>query len=188
MKKRSKGQGMQQIAELERRITAALERIGRGVETLAAPKAAHEGGVHEGGAQDAGAPFAADHAEIARLTEALDEERMANAQLNERLRVLRDKDSESQAGMAARLAESGNQIDLYGAELTRLRRTVIQLNGELGKLREAAASGVAEPQLINRAMLAELEAMRGSRASEAAELADIVAALNPLIEEARADA
>ena len=180
MMKRSKGQGMQQIAELERRITAALERIGRGVETLAAPKAVPQGGV-----QDAGL---ADHAEIARLSEALDEERMANAQLNERLRVLRDKDNEAQAGVAARLAESGSQIDAYGAELTRLRRTVIQLNGELGKLREAAANGVAEPQLINRAMLAELEAMRSSRASEAAELADIVAALNPLIEEARADA
>lgn len=169
---------MQQIAELERRITAALERIGRGVETLSLSAVAHQGDAAGGG----------DAAEIARLAEALEEERMANAQLNERLRVVREKDSGVQASLAAKLATSESQLEAYGGELTRLRRTVIQLNGELGKLREAAVSGVAEPQLINRAMLAELEAMRGSRASEAAELADIVAALNPLIEEARADA
>ena len=168
---------MQQIAELERRITAALERIGRGVEGLSAGNPDAGGGGAEG-----------DRAELARLGEALDEERMANAQLNERLRVVREKDHETEAALTARLATSGSQLEAYGAELTRLRRTVIQLNGELGKLREAAASGVAEPQLINRAMLAELEAMRASRASEAAELADIVAALNPLLEEARADA
>lgn len=174
---------MQQIAELERRITAALERIGRGVEALSAPDVA------SASAAPGGLAVSGDgEGEVARLIEALDEERMANAQLNERLKVVREKEAETQAGIAAKLAESGRQLEAYGAELTRLRRTVIQLNGELGKLREAAASGVAEPQLINRAMLAELEALRGSRASEAAELADIVAALNPLIEEARADA
>lgn len=169
---------MQQIAELERRITAALARIGRGVEALGALGAA----VEIGGGDNPG------QAEISRLSSALDDERMANAQLSERLRAVRETDAEAKAELAAKLDASGSQLEAYGAELTRLRRTVIQLNGELGKLREAAARGVAEPQMINRAMHAELEAMRSSRLSDAAELAEIVAAINPLIEEARTDA
>jgi chromosome segregation ATPase len=175
-----KGAGpMQEIAELERRITAALERIGRGVETLSiAP------------ASDAASelPASMAEAELARLTEALDEERMANAQLNERLRVVRDKDGSEKAALEAQIADLAGQLEGQSTELTRLRRVVDQLNGELADLRDVAERGVTEPEHINKAMLAELQALRSARASEAEELAEIVAALNPLIAEARQDA
>ena len=76
---------MQDILELERRITAAIERITYGVERLsgAAVPAGASGPALSGEGEAA--------ARIAHLTEALDEERMTNAQLNERLRVLREK-------------------------------------------------------------------------------------------------
>ncbi len=47
---------------------------------------------------------------------------------------------------------------------------------------------MVEPEHINQALLAELDALRAARAAEAAELSEIVAALNPLIEEAAANA
>lgn len=87
---------MQHITDLERRISAALARIGSGIEMLATaappPDAAPEAD-------------AATMAEIARLSEALDEEKMANAQLSERLRVVRERDAEARSGLEAKLAE-----------------------------------------------------------------------------------
>lgn len=166
---------MQDIAELERRITAALERIGRGVASLAT-------------APESELPASMAEAELARLTEALDEERMANAQLNERLRVVRDKDAGDRAALEAQVADLTAQLEAQSVELNRLRRSAEQLNAEMADLRDVAELGVTEPEHINKAMLAELESLRAARTSEAEELAEIVAALNPLIAEARHDA
>ena len=163
---------MQEIAELERRITAALERIGRGVESL-------------GGQGMAAMPVLAGDSDLAQLNEALDEERMANAQLAERLRVVRDKDDTEKAALVAARDALQDQLAAQSDELTRLRRSLDQVNGELADLRDLAERGVVEPEHINKAMLAELEALRSARASEAVEIAEIVAALNPLISEAR---
>ncbi len=63
-----------------------------------------------------------------------------------------------------------------------MRKTVIQL-------RETAARACARrrprgwpnPHLINKAMLAELEALRATRLTEMAEMDEILAALNPLM-------
>jgi hypothetical protein len=123
---------MQNIAELERRITAALERIGRGVETLKStlPTPSDQ-------------PTAMlPESDFAALNELLDEERMLNAQLNERLRVVHQKDD----------AEKQRLVDQI-ASLT-----------------------------------AEVAALNAARTAEADELAEVIAALNPLIEEASANA
>lgn len=122
---------MQQISELERRITAALERIGRGVEGLTAANAAPSAMLPE--------------SEFAKLNDVLEEERMANAQLNERLRVHRDRE-----------VALANQVTDLTAQLA--------------------------------SCTAELAALQAARSEEAAELADILAALNPLIEEANRNA
>lgn len=134
---------MQDIVELERRITAAMERITRGVERLSAPAAA-----------------AAGAAEVARLTEALDEERMANAQLNERLRVLRDKDVQAQgAGGAEEVETLTAQLASQTDEIATLRRVL----AEAGR---------------------EIAALRAARQAEAEEAAEILAALDPLVTQA----
>ena len=48
-------------------------------------------------------------------------------------------------------------------------------------LREANEAGVGEPHLINKAMLAELEGLRATRAADAAEAAAILDRLDPLV-------
>jgi chromosome segregation ATPase len=132
---------MQDITELERRITAAMERITRRVETLATE--AQNGSGEDG-------PIGALE-EVARLNEALDEERMTNAQLNERLRALRDKEAQ-----AAPAPELQAQLDAQADEIATLRRVLAEAGREIATLRAA-------------------------RASEAAEAAEILAALDPLV-------
>jgi hypothetical protein len=51
-------------------------------------------------------------------------------------------------------------------------------------LRSAAADGATSPDLINRATLAEVDALQTQRRSEAAEMDVIVSQLKPLIEDA----
>ena len=169
---------MQDIAELERRITAALERIGRGVESLSAT-----------------VPMPSDtptamlpETDFAALMEQLDEERMLNAQLQERLRAVHQKDEAERSGLTDHVSALNDQLAAQSEELARLRATSQALNEELAALRDIAELGVTEPEHINKAMLAELDALRAARASEAEELSEIIAALNPLIEEAAANA
>ncbi len=162
---------MDTIDALEKRLASALDRIGKGIEDL--PLAAL-------------APVV----DTARndVQMALDEERMLTAQLNERLRAVKEKDEQAHAQSSARIAQMTEQLDTQGAELKRMRNTTVQLREVLRILREASAKEVADPHLINRAMLAELEALRATRLTEVAEMDEILAELAPLIEEVREDA
>ncbi len=144
---------MQEITDLERRLTAALERIGRGIEGIR-----QETGAPVPRADDdegAELPFGADE-----IRAALNEERMANAQLHERVRVLRDKEA----------AERQHHAD-----------TVAALQDELQD--EAKATAILRAQI--ESLVQELASLRAERRAEADQITDIVAALNPLIEEAR---
>lgn len=272
---------MSQIEELQSRITAAMDRIGAGVETLV---------------DQMGSNADAD----AALQTALEEEKLANAQLEERLKSIKAKHAaeleEAQAGasstvapnteelqaeldglkaqladtsevdglkvelaeataklvaaeaakaeanaavadagevetlraeidelrakadnteevdglnieIAALKAELANseqlddlkaELDMLRAErvsqaditvqldkdLQRLRKANDQLRAANTALREANEAGVGEPSLINQAMLAELEALRASRATDAAEAKAILSRLEPLLAQA----
>ncbi len=173
-----KGHRMGQIQDLEQRITAAFSRISAGVEALSA--AAHAA------TPAALAPATPDPA----LQEALDEERMAHAQLNERLRVLRDQSAATESALRSEVEYLTGQLDAQGLDIQRLSATVAQLRDDLARLRQAAEQGVVDPSLINRAMMAELEALRATRAAEASEMNDILAALGGVLdaEEGRAHA
>ncbi len=166
------GQDMQDVGELERRISAALERIGRGLDALAAPQEAGE------------APPPVDPGEIAALRAQLEEERTTNAQLQERLRAVKEREAAQQAQTQDRVEKLTRQLDVQGLELQRMRRTTIGLRDQLRQLREAQAAGLAEPHLINKAMLTELEALRATRLTEMAELDEIAAALDEHLTEA----
>lgn len=147
---------MQDILELERRITAAIERITYGVERLSGATGApgQAGGAALGAADGEAA------ARIAHLTEALDEERMTNAQLNERLRVLREKGGQ---GGAEAVADLEAKLAAQGEEIATLRRVLAEAGREIATLRAA-------------------------RAAEAEELAEIVTALDPLVAAASPEA
>ncbi len=161
---------MAEIAELERRITAALERIGKGIDQLPS------------------AGVAAPSDDIAALREALEEERTANAQLTERLKAVKDRDAASVQSLTQRIEVMTRQLDVQGLELQRMRKTSVQLREHLRAMREAQAEGVTEPHLINKSMLTELEALRAARASETAEMDEILAELTPLVQEVANDA
>ena len=163
---------MATIPELEQRITAAFARIAAGVEALSAvPVQPPLAPVVDPGAGDA-----------ADLQTALDEERMAHAQLTERMKMLRDQDTKGQHAARAEIDRLTRQIDAQGLDVQRLRSSVTQLREDLRRLREAAEQGMADPGLINRAMQAELEALRATQAAEATEMSDILAALGPIVE------
>ena len=162
---------MQELGELEKRLAAALDRIGAGLESLSANPA----------------PIAASE-NSGNLQMELDEERMLSAQLNERLRAVKEKEAQSQLHAAARTDQLAQQLEAQGAELKRMRNTTVQLREVLHILREAAAQGLSDPHLVNRAMLAELDALRATRLTEVAQMDEILAELAPLIEEVREDA
>lgn len=165
---------MSDIAELERRISAALARIDAGVEALAAmPTAAPA---------TRPSPIR-DDAEIARLAEELDAERTANTQLTERVRAIKEKQEGVVGALEAKVERLTGQLNAADAEIQRLKRLNDDLSEANRALGAAAAAGVAEPDLINRSMMEELEAMRAARAAEIAEMNEILAELKPLIGE-----
>jgi len=158
---------MQEIAELEKRITAALERIGKGVDRLAQPSRS--------------APQAVGANEAA-LKARLEEEKALNAQLQEKLRAAKER--EPKGDLQEKIDHLTQQLDVQGLELQRMRRTAAALRDQLAALRAAEAAKVADAHLINKAMATELDALRAQRLTEVAEIDEILAALDPHIAEA----
>lgn len=180
---------MQDMAELERRIAAALQRIGAGIEALAArPEAAEPR--PEAAAETAGET--AEDARIQHLQAALAAERETVAALRQQIEARDAADAPpppaDQAELLARIEKMTAQLDVQGLEIHRMRKTVVQLRENLRGLRRAQAANLADPEQINRAMMAELEAMRVARLSEVAEMDEILSELTPLIKEERLDA
>lgn len=187
---------MSDLAEYERRISYALERIGKGIEAAAtrAAAAALAPTTPEGAALAATAPEGAALAatasegtalanpqEVEDLREALEAERIANAQLSERVRAIRDKQETTLAALERKLAAATLGLDQANHELVRLKRANTELAGLNRDLTEASSAGQAEPHLINRAMQAELESLRAARGAEIAELDGLLGALGPLV-------
>ena len=166
---------MTDIDELERRIASALDRIAQGVESL-------------GGADRAPGAPAADAAAMADLQTALDEERVANAQLEERVKAIREKQDSQVATLRAEAEEARHGLAALDAELQRLRHANEMLTETNHEMRAALEEHVGEPHLINKAMLAELESLRAARATEAAEAKAVLAALTPLLADAETQA
>lgn len=158
---------MTDITDLQARITAALDRIGAGLEGLSPG----------GGARDS--------AEIARLTQALEEERTANAQLEERVRTIKEKQDSTVEVLAAEVERMGARIASAEETAARLSRVNAELRANNTALREAIARGVAEPHLVNKSMMVELEALRTAQAADRAELDAVLGELNALVADAR---
>lgn len=154
---------MSDIEELQRRITAAMDQVAFGLEKLAPATAAGP------------------DAETVKL---LEEERTANAQLQERVRGLRTKSETETATLRAKVEEGEARMAQLDIELQRVRRANAQLSDACAALRDANAEGVGDAHLINKAMLAELEALRAARAADVAEASVILASLQPLVDAA----
>lgn len=175
---------MTELAEYERRIAFALERIGRGVETLTELRAA---ALSVAEAVPEAAPQLADElaaesgpsAEVLALQAELEAERAASAQLTERVLAIREKQETTLAALEKRLSQATRALEAVQVEANRLKRA----NGELIEVNRQLIDGAGriDPALVNLSMQAELEALRAARAWEASELSDIVTGLAPLV-------
>lgn len=153
---------MSDLAALEHRIREALARVDAGIELL-----------------PIGGPSAAQTAEIAELRAALEAERAARAEAEGQL-------ADFHEAVEAAAAENDHdrllrQIDAQALDNQRLRASVAALREELRRMGEAMTEGLADPELVNHAMLVELEALRAQRASETTEMADILFELDRIV-------
>lgn len=153
---------MSEIGLLQQRISAALARI---ADSLDHPMAA-------------AVPDA--------VLEDLESERLLNAQLSERVRVLKDKQDSMVGALQERVNSLMEQLDSLGVEYQRLKKSAIALRENNRALREALQQDLQDPggdaQLINKSMMAELDALRTHRMAETAELDELITELRPLVE------
>lgn len=157
------------MQDLERRMSQALARIGQGLERIAAARAA---------TPDAPPPVrpAPDAGDSTLLRAQLEAERAVTAQLRAELaRATSGRELEDE------IARLNRQLDVQGIEMLRMRKTITTLREACRLLREDQAHGVTDPGHINRAMAAELDALRSTRLAEIAEMDEILAELDPLI-------
>ena len=157
---------MSEIAELEGRITAALDRIGAGLDGLNKPTAA--------------AP--ADDAKVSALEAALEEERTANAQLEERVKTIKDRQDKTVDTLAEEVERLREMLEAEEAGTVKLRKVNADLRANNDALRTAISAGVAEPHLVNKSMMAELEALRAAQAADRSELDAVLGELGPLVD------
>ncbi len=125
--------------------------------------------------------------DVEALRAALEDERIANAQLEERVRAIKAKQSSLVAALEERVAEQQTAMARLDGDLQRLRAANDQLMETSAALREAQEAGLADPDLIDRAMQAELEALRARQAADAAETGAVLAALGALVAEDTAE-
>jgi len=141
---------MAEIAELEGRITAALDRIRQGLDGMTA------------------APSGGDD-----LQQLLDDEKLANTQLQERVTSLSGKVKAAESALEDMRAKL--------AEVTRESGRLLEVNRRLTEnseaLREANTQGIGDAHLVNKAMMAELDALRAARGTEIAEIEAILSDL-----------
>jgi predicted nucleic acid-binding Zn-ribbon protein len=148
------------------RIAAALDRIRAGLDGM--------------GAIGAAAPVG-DGRDVQDLRAALDEERTASAQLQERVRLLKDRQDSRMHQLEQALADEQAARAALDGDLQALRESNADLRDLVAALRQAVSAGVSAPELVNRAAIAELESLRATRAADRAELAAVIAELEPLI-------
>ncbi|MEM6728545.1 MAG: hypothetical protein AAF618_08595 [Pseudomonadota bacterium] len=165
----------EEIAGYEARLQEALARIEAGlgkIEAGSVPVA------------EPGLPLDAPAtAELETLRKELEEERAASSQLQARVRQIRRKQDERVTKLEAELADAKERYDSVVKEAAKMRRSEEGMRQALADMQSAARDGGIDAHLINRAMMAELEALRTERSADAREISDIIAAIEPLVEQ-----
>lgn len=156
---------MSDIAELERRITAALDRAGQAMDRLSAGSGGGDG-------------------DSASLAAELEAERTANAQLEERVRAIKVKQETMVAGLEADVARLKEAVAARDAEVQQIRSVNAELRASNQALREANAQGIGDAHLVNKSMMSELDALRTARDADRAEIDDVLATLDAALKEA----
>ncbi|WP_296766439.1 hypothetical protein [Sediminimonas sp.] len=183
----SETSGSDDITELERRLTAAMDRIGQGVEALSeraadAAETAETAAPEAGGGDTAPPAVGADDAggeDVARLRQELEDERLVSAQLEERIKALHRKHDARMAELEKDLGAARTALSEMGEALETLKAKSDALHRNAEALR--AAEGKAGADLLDNSLRDELETLRAARAADVAEARAIKAALEPLL-------
>lgn len=155
---------MTDISELESRMTAAMDRIAAGIEALGVTQA----------------EVSAD--EFDALQEALEAERNANAQLEERVLAIKEKQDKVVERLENEVERLRADIARTSRELTAFREVNARLRDNNAALRRANAGGEGDAALIALGAETELEALRLQRQTDRAELDLVLSELKPLVE------
>ena len=155
---------MNDINDLQTRLGVALARIRSASERLK--------------------PDDDDEESVAGLKARLDEERVANAQLEERVRVLKDRQDNRIAELEAQVSASAERFAALDQEVQRSQQVNAELRAVAEEMHRALADGVAEPELVNRAVMAELDAIKAARAADRQEMDTLLSELQPILKEA----
>ena len=161
---------MTPLEDLERRIAAAFDRIAQAAEHAPAP-----------------APLEDKSEELSALRLALEEERTANAQLEERVRSIREKQETQVMALQAQVDDQKAAMAKLDGALQSLRSAAQVLRDNNQALRAALEQGGADPSLLDQALQAELDSLRADRAAEQAEVAAVFGALAPLLADTAAE-
>lgn len=151
--------GMSDIAELESRLSAALDRIATGVGRMG----------------EAEPPQA--------LVEELAAEREANAQLEARVLAIKEKQETMVAALQADVARLTEALSGTDTDLQRLKSVNAELRATNAALRTANAAGLPDADLVNSAMSAEVDALRALEAGNRAEIDRALGMLEPMLRE-----
>lgn len=151
---------MSDIAELESRLSAALDRIANGVGRIGA-------------------------AEVpASVVEELAAEREANAQLEARVVAIKERQETMIASLQEDVARMTKALSGMDADVQRLKSVNAELRATNAALRTANAAGLADADLVNSAMSAEVDALRALEAGNRAEIDRALGMLEPMLKEA----
>lgn len=134
---------MSEISDLEGRISAAMERIGRGVETL------HSAATQPGVADD-----------VQALRRALENEAMVTAQMEERVRALSGQQSDMEAELEAqKAAHSETEAALIKADAALAIAQAAQVSAEEALEEASAAAATVNSAGSDENIAANREAM-----------------------------
>lgn len=187
---------MSEIADLENRLSAALDRIAQGLDQYG----------NDAGSSEAAAPVEDRSGEIAELQAALESERTAKAALEAKLEaasavqtmgIAKDENVDVMAEIAAlkrtheaeldrmRIAAAAEREAWEGlnSRLVRMRRSNKLMRTNTIALRQAAADMVVDATLINQSLQTELDAALAAQELERAEVDVILKTLQPMLGE-----
>ena len=156
---------MSDVAELEKRITAALDRIGTGLDVLSVTSTGGDGG------------------EITALQESLAAEKVVNSQLEQRVEAIKDKQEKLVATLESEVEKLRTELASHDGDVQRVKQVNNRLRENNRALRDVNKQSVGDVELINTGMVAELDALRISRETDRSELDAILLGLKPLLED-----
>lgn len=166
---------MTELAELEKRIAEAIQRIRAGVEGL---QPAPEVEMVPADEADALASQLSEvTAALTEATEALEAERARASELETALQAALDEAQSTPA-----VPDLSNDLAATEAELRSVQATVQELQSANAALRQSAMDHISDPELINRSLAADLEAVQIARLSELRDIDAILATLDPIVQ------